>query len=63
MTRKTSPIKKEEEVRKNPDPHIDQDFDGFPGATSTREHITPKSDEEKRTAALTKKKTKKTYGE
>ena len=63
MAKKTSPIKNEEEVRKNPDHKIDKDFEGFPGGTSTRKHITPKTSEEKKTAAFTKKKTKKTYGE
>ena len=59
MAKKTSPIKKDEEIRKHPDQHIDQDFDGFPGATSTREHITLRTGEQKKTAVLTKKGQKK----
>lgn len=48
MTKKTSPIKKEKEVKQNPDPHIDQDFPGFPHAPSQKKHITPKTKEEKK---------------
>ena len=64
MTGKTSPIKKEEEeVERNPDPHIDQDFSGFPHLPSTKKSITPKTVTEKKAAgASNKKSSKKTYG-
>jgi len=62
MPTKTSPIKKEEEVQQNPDPHIDQDYPGFPHHPSTRKHITPQTATEKKSAAVVKKSTKKTYG-
>jgi hypothetical protein len=62
MAQKTSPIKKEEEVQQNPDQHIDQDFPGFPHAPSEKKHITPKTATEKKTAAVVKKHTEKTYG-
>jgi hypothetical protein len=63
MTAKTRPIKKEEEVQQNPDPHIDQDFPGFPHSPSTKKNIAPKTVTEKKTAnAGNKKNPKKTYG-
>ncbi|WP_462249274.1 hypothetical protein [Ferruginibacter sp.] len=63
MIPKTSPIKKEEEVQQNPDPHIDQDFPGFPHHPSSKKSITPKTVTEKKAAnAGNKKNSKKTYG-
>ncbi len=63
MTPKTNPIKKEEEVKQNPDPHITQDYPGFPHLPSTKESITPLTGEEKKLAgAFNKRKPKKTYG-
>jgi hypothetical protein len=62
MIKKTSPIKKEEEVQQNADEHIDQDYPGFPYAPSEKKHITPKTVTEKKTAAVTTKQTEKTYG-
>ncbi len=62
MIKKTSPIKKEEEVQQNADEHIDQDYPGFPHAPSEKKHITPKTVTEKKTAAVTIKQTEKTYG-
>ncbi len=59
---KKSPIKKEIEVKQNPDQHIDQDFPGFPHAPSQKKQITPVTKEEKKAAGADKKKTKKTYG-
>ena len=62
MTAKTSPIKKEEEVQQNPDPHIDQDFPGYPHAPSNKKSITPTTEIEKKLAGANKKKSKKVYG-
>ncbi|MEO5947029.1 MAG: hypothetical protein ABIP79_09445 [Chitinophagaceae bacterium] len=59
---KKSPIRKEKEVKQNPDPHIDQDFPGFPLAPSKKEQINPITKEEKKAAGADKKKSKKTYG-
>lgn len=63
MTAKTKPIKKDEEVRQNPDPHIAQDYPGFPSLPSTKKIITPQTAKEKKLAgAVNKQKPKKTYG-
>ena len=62
MASKTSPIKKEEEVQQNPDPHIDQDYPGFPHAPSEKKHITPTTETENKSASIIKKRSKKTYG-
>ncbi len=62
MAKKSTPIKKEKEVRENPDPHIDQDFPGFPHSPSQKKHIKPETKTEKKTADADKKKSKKTYG-
>lgn len=45
-------IRREDQIRSNPDMHIDQDFPGFPDAPSTDEMIDPKTDIEKATAAF-----------
>jgi hypothetical protein len=45
-------IKSEDQVRSNPDSHIDQDFLGFPDAPSTEEMIDPKTKLEKINAAF-----------
>lgn len=62
MAKKKSPIRKEKEVKQNPDPHIDQDFPGFPDAPSQKKQITPITREEKKAAGANKKRTNKTYG-
>jgi len=62
MPRKSAPIKKEKEVAQNPDPHIDQDYPGFPHPPSGKKAITPKKETEKKSAGLTKKHSDKTYG-
>jgi hypothetical protein len=50
-------------VLQNPDPHIDQDFPGFPHSPSTKKKNAPKTVTEKKTAnAGNKKNSKKTYG-
>lgn len=48
MAKKTSPIKKEKQVKQNPDPLIDQDFPGFPHAPSQKKQITPETKTEKK---------------
>lgn len=60
--KKPNPIKKEEEVQKNADEHIDQDFPGFPHSPSDKKNITPQTEIEKKSADANKKKSKKTYG-
>jgi hypothetical protein len=62
MSVKTNPIKNEEEVQQNPDPHIDHDFPGFPHLPSDLKSITPKTATEKKLAGADKKKSKKVYG-
>ncbi len=62
MTPKPTPIKKEEDVQRNPDPHIDQDFPGFPHLPADKKSITPKSKTEKKSAGIIRKRTDKTYG-
>lgn len=62
MTAKTTPIKKEEEVQQNPDPHIDQDYPGFPHLPADKKNITPKTTTEKKSAGANKKRSKKVYG-
>jgi len=62
MAAKTSPIKKAEEVQQNPDMRIDQDYPGFPHLPSDKKHITPATETENKSAAITKKRSKKTYG-
>ena len=61
MAVKTKQIK-EKEVQENPDPHIDQDFPGFPHLPSDKKSITPISAEERKLAGANKKKSKKVYG-
>lgn len=53
---------KEEDVQKSTDQGIDRDFPGFPHAPSDKKQITPVTAAEKKTAAVKKKATKKTYG-
>ena len=53
---------KENEVQKNADPHIDQDFPGFPHLPSDKKSITPETTHEKKLAGTDKKKSKKVYG-
>jgi hypothetical protein len=50
-----NPIKKEEEIQRNPDPKIDQDFEGYPHVQAKNETIKPKTKEQKETADLDNK--------
>lgn len=56
MAKKSKPLKQDVEVKQNPDPHIDQDFPGFPHAPSDRKKINPKTKEEKKLAGIIKQK-------
>lgn len=49
---KTRPITKKEDVQGNPDNRIDQDFPGFPHAPAKENIINPKTEEQKKTAAV-----------
>lgn len=62
MAKKANPIIKEEEVQQNPDPHIDQDFPGFPHLPADIQSISPKTTIERKLAGINKKRSKKTYG-
>jgi hypothetical protein len=62
MAAKSNPLKREEEVQQNPDPHIDQDFPGFPHLPADKKSITPETAIEKKSAGASKKRSKKTYG-
>ena len=61
MSDKTKTIKGDE-VQQNPDPHIDQDFPGFPHLPADKKSITPVTTDEKKLAGVKKKKSKKVYG-
>ena len=49
---KTDPMRKKQDVERNPDKHIDQDFSGYPHAPASKELINPKTTEEKKSAAI-----------
>ena len=61
MKQKSGPMKKDE-VQQNSDPHIDQDFPGYPHLPADKESITPVTVTEKKLAGDNKKKSKKVYG-
>jgi hypothetical protein len=50
-----NPIRHKEEIRKNPDPKIDEDFEGYPAGPAKDETIHPKTGQEKKTADLDNK--------
>lgn len=62
MAAKSNPIRKEEDVQKNADPHIDQDFPGFPHLPADKKSISPQTKTERKSTATNKKRPKKTYG-
>ena len=62
MAKKANPIKNGEEVQQNADPHIDQDFPGFPHLPADKNNITPQTEAEKKLSGASKKRPKKTYG-
>ena len=43
MKDKTNPIRNKKEVKQNPDPKIDQDFNGYPNGPASEESIKPRS--------------------
>ena len=51
----TSPIRTKEEIRKNPDNKIDEDFEGYPSGPAKDETIHPKTKNQKETADLDNK--------
>lgn len=61
MNKKSSPLK-QEEIQKNSDSHIDQDFPGYPHLPADKKSITPVTVTEKKLAGAHKKKSKKVYG-
>lgn len=61
MKANPGPVKKEE-IQQNPDPHIDQDFPGFPHLPADKNSITPQTDADKKLAGAYIKKSKKVYG-
>jgi len=61
MNKKPAPITTSE-IQQNADPHIDQDFPGFPHLPADKESITPQTAIEKKLAGADKKKSKKVYG-
>ena len=50
MKNKNSSIQKKEEIKKNPDHKIDQDFEGYPQGPGKDETIKPKTSEQRRVA-------------
>jgi len=50
-------IVNKEEVRRNPDEHIDQDFEGFPDSPGREKTINPQTEEDEVNANLKKKDT------
>lgn len=50
--KKTNPLIKEEDIQKNPDPKIDQDFPGFPHLPADKKSIIPATEEEKKSAGI-----------
>ena len=55
---KPAPIISNEEIPVNPDPHIDQDFPGYPHSPSKKNAIHPQTKNEKLAAGTTTKKSK-----
>ena len=54
--KKTQPIRKED-IQKNPDKHIDQDFEGYPHPPSADEIIRPTTKTEKLDSGVIRKET------
>ncbi|TMI72051.1 MAG: hypothetical protein E6H09_11015 [Bacteroidetes bacterium] len=52
MNKRTQAIRKKDDVRKNPDNKIDQDFTGYPHGPAKEEIIRPRSRRQKETAAM-----------
>jgi hypothetical protein len=54
-TRKNNPMRDKEEIPVNPDPKIDQDFEGYPSGNTRDRIIRPKTDDDHKTADTGKK--------
>jgi hypothetical protein len=52
---KNKPIGQKEEISKNPDNKIDEDFKGYPGGPAKDETIKPKTKEQKKVADINNK--------
>ena len=52
MKKNTNPMKDKDDVKNSSDNKIDQDFQGFPNGQSKEDLINPKSEADKKTAAL-----------
>jgi hypothetical protein len=52
---KGNPIRDKEDVKRNPDNKIDQDFEGYPHGPAKDETINPKTQEQKRVADVDNK--------
>ena len=52
----------EKEIQQNSDPHIDQDFPGYPQLPSNKKNINPVTATQKKLTGIDKKKSKKVYG-
>jgi hypothetical protein len=50
--KETKPINREEEIRQNPDPKIDEDFQGYPGGPAKDATIKPVTPADIKTADL-----------
>lgn len=55
MRKKPNPITKKEEIKKNPDHKIDEDFEGYPHGPAKNETIKPGTMEQKETADMDNK--------
>jgi len=54
-TQKDKPLAKKEDIQKNPDKKIDQDFEGYPNGPAKDETIKPKTKDQKETADIDNK--------
>lgn len=52
MKQQEKPITKKEEIKKNPDKHIDQDFPGYPHSPSKEKTINPQNKEQETEANI-----------
>jgi hypothetical protein len=48
----SGPIKSKKDIQKNPDKHIDQDFEGYPHHPAKDEIIKPRTKTQKKTARI-----------
>ncbi len=51
-SKRNDPIKNKEQVKTSSDKHIDQDFPGYPDSPSKERIINPKTNQEKKVAAI-----------